>query len=105
MTSLAPKSCGDVRKRGVRPAIAVQSASPLDQPEVVLSTTAQAPWPYFARCAAEARRDVVFGGWLRRDDFAPDANGTTTGSRPRPTRGPPADGPAGRALRERLSAA
>jgi hypothetical protein len=26
------------------------------------STTAQAPWPYFARGAAVARRDIVCGG-------------------------------------------
>jgi hypothetical protein len=56
------------------------------------STTAQVPWPYFARAAA-ARRDVACGGLRPLDDCAPDANGTTTGSRPRPTRVPPTGNP------------
>jgi hypothetical protein len=71
----------------------------------VTSTTAQVPWPYFARAAAVARRDVACGGLRPLDDCVPDANGTTTGSRPRPTRVPPTGGPEERVLREQSSVA
>src|ERR1700678_268127 len=69
------------------------------------STTAQVPWPYFARAAAVARRDVACGGLRPLDGCVPDANGTTTGSRPRPRRVPPTGGPEARVLREQSSVA